>query len=384
MSLLILKKTLSLVEGFREKLMNFNKSVMLGKWTVTVCLLLISFGCKTKSYTTTSTYGVSPGDEYFSIAVLPDTQYYTATKHGGTMEMFEQQIQWIRDNRKAQNIAYVIHLGDISDHGEAKPQEWVNASSVLYKLEKDNIPYGLAVGNHDETPNSKPANGSPNTSYTKYFGKSHFKDKPWYGGAMGNNDNSDNHFDLFSANGDNYIAVYFAYNDPAKKDTYNATYEKQVMHWADSILTVYDSRKAILVTHGLLKRPKGSTSNIKPGEGDNSVPSEFTAQGKVIYNMAKYHNNVFLMLGGHISGEGFRRDDYNGHVIKSYLTDYQSRQNPPYSGEKDRNGGNGTMRLMKINKTKQTLSVTTFIPRANGMVIKEEDGDSQFTEPLFK
>lgn len=364
--------------------MRHNKSVFAGKWMITICLLLISFGCKTRLYTAALSYGAEPGEEYFSVAVLPDTQYYTATRHGGTMEMFEQQIQWIRDNRKSQKIAYVIHLGDISDHGEAQPQEWVNAKNALYKLEKDNIPYGLSVGNHDESPNSKPANGDPNTSYTRYFGKSHFKGKSWYGGAMGNNNNSDNHFDLFSANGGSYIALYFAYNDPQKKELYNPVYEKEVMHWADSILTVYAGRKAILVTHGLLKRPKGSNSNVKPGEGNNSVPSGFTAQGKVIYNMARLHDNVFLMLGGHISGEGFRRDTYKDHVIKSYLTDYQSRQNPPYSGEKDRNGGNGTMRLMKFNTTRQTLSVVTFAPRANGGLIKEEDGDSQFTEPLFK
>jgi hypothetical protein len=110
----------------------------------------------------------------------------------------------------------------------------------------------------------------------------------------------------------------------------------------------------------------------------------FTKQGTQIYNMAKKHPNVFLMLGGHIAGEGFRRDEYQGNVIKTYLADYQSRQNAPFGGEKDRNGGNGLMRLMRFNTTKQTLSVITFAPRASGEIIKEEDGDSQFTEPMFK
>ncbi len=39
---------------------------------------------------------------------------------------------------------------------------------------------------------------------------------------------------------------------------------------------------------------------------------------------------------------------------------------------------------MRLNKTKQTLSVLTFIPQANGAVIKETDGDSQFTDALYK
>jgi len=39
---------------------------------------------------------------------------------------------------------------------------------------------------------------------------------------------------------------------------------------------------------------------------------------------------------------------------------------------------------MRFNKSKQTLSVITFAPKSNGQILKEEDGDSQFTEPLFK
>lgn len=353
----------------------------LHKWIFTTALFLFAFGCKTTSYTTSPGYGVQKGDTYFSIAVLPDTQYYTALKNGGTMEMFYDQIQWIRENRKKENIAYVVHLGDITDHDI--PVEWERAKSALYKLDEDNIPYGLCVGNHDETPNGYPSAGSPVTDYTKYFGRSHFKNRPWYGGAMGNGENSDNHFDLFTVNGDKFIALYFVFNDPSYKG-YNAEYEKQVITWADSVLTANSNRKAILVTHSMLGRPKGSTSDIKPGEGNRNVIPEFTKQGQNIYNMAKHHANVFLMLGGHISGEGFRKDVYNGNVIKTYLTDYQFRENLPYGGVKDRNGGNGNMRLMKFNKTKQTLSVTTFAPRSKGTVIKEEDEDSQFTEPLFK
>jgi hypothetical protein len=361
-----------------------NNTLPFFKTLLIFSLLLISFGCKTISYRANnpeSTYGVATGEEYFSIAVLPDTQYYTAIKNGGNMQMFENQIQWIRDNRKDQNIEYVIHLGDITDHNISL--EWDRAKSVLYKLDEDNIPYGLSVGNHDETPNGNPSKGDEKTDYTKYFGKSHFKDRKWYGGGMGGNDNSDNHFDIFTANGEKFLALYFVYNEPGNK-SYSEEYEAKTLKWADSVLTANADRRAILVTHSMLTRPKGSESNQKEGTGNNSVPSEYTKQGKQIYNMAKHHKNVFLTLGGHISGEGFRRDTYNGGTIKGYLTDYQFRENAPYGGVKDRNGGNGLLRLMKFNKTKQTLSVTSFSPKTNGQVVYETDGDSQFTEPLYQ
>lgn len=349
------------------------------KQSVLLLLLFFFFGCKTASLL--SDYGTEKGDEYESIVVLPDTQYYTAIRHGGTMQMFQNQIDWILKNYKKEKIAYVIHLGDITDHNA--PDEWERAKSAMYRLDAIKVPYGLAVGNHDQSPNGTAALGSDTTQYTRYFGKAHFANRPWYGGAMGNNNNSDTHFDLFSANGDKYMAIYFPFNQLDNKG-YNATYEKQMLHWADSILTVHADRKAILITHSMLGRPKGTTSGDKPGEGNNDLESNFTKQGQRIYDMAKHHSNVFLMLGGHIAGEGRRKDEFKGNVIKTYLADYQSRQSPPYGGAKNRNGGSGTMRLMRINKSRQTLSVLTFTPQANSTVVNESDGDSRFTDALFR
>jgi len=348
---------------------------------LTTGLIIVTIGCKSTSYTAAPSYGVDKGDQVFSIAVLPDTQYYTGLKHGGTMEMFEDQVQWIIDNVKKENIKYVVHAGDITDKN-TEP-EWERAAKTMYKLEAANIPYGMAVGNHDQTPGNQASKGVPNTPFTKYFGKSHFKGKKWFGGAMGDTDNADNHFDLFTAGGDKYIALYLVYNEP-KKPTHDPVYEKQTMKWADSILTVYKDHRAIVISHSTLSRINESPSEIRPGTNSNTEMANFTQQGKVVYETAKNHSNVFMMLGGHIAGESYRRDEYNGNVIKTYLADYQSRRSAPYATAKDRNGGNGLMRLMKFNLTKQTLAVTTFAPRANGQMIKEEDGDSQFIHPLFK
>ena len=345
-----------------------------------VLLFVISlFSCKSVSELTD--YGVNKNDEYFSIAVLPDTQYYTAMRYGGTMSMFQEQINWILKNYRKEKIAYIIHLGDLTDHNA--PAEWERATETMYKLDKTGVPYGVAVGNHDQSPNGTPSMGADTTQFTRYLGKTHFGNRSWYGGALGNGDNNDTHFDVFTANGEKYLVMYFVFNQPNYKG-YSETYEKQMLNWADSVLLANADRKAILVSHSTLGKPKGSTSGDKPGGGNRNLQSNFTGQGKAIYEMAKHHENVFLMLGGHIAGEGYRKDEYNGNVIKTYLSDYQSRQSAPYSGTKDRNGGNGSMRLMRLNKTKQTLSVLTFIPKPNGTIVKETDGDSQFTDALYK
>ncbi|MCH5599183.1 metallophosphoesterase [Niabella ginsengisoli] len=138
------------------------------------------FSCKSTSLLTE--YGIEKGDEYSSIAVLPDTQYYTALRHGGSMQMFQNQIDWILKNYKKEKIAYIIHLGDITDHNA--PSEWERAKSTMYRLDATGVPYGLAVGNHDQSPNGTPSLGSDTTQYTKHFGKTHFGNRPWYGGAL--------------------------------------------------------------------------------------------------------------------------------------------------------------------------------------------------------
>lgn len=325
-------------------------------------------------------------DQWFQMVVLPDTQYYTAEKHGGTMEMFEQQIDWVLQNFKNEKIAYVAHLGDVSDHGEQYPIEWERARKLMYKLEKplpdmpDGIPYGVAVGNHDTSPNGVPK--QLKTGYEASFGRDRFLGRSYYGGSFNDRNENDSHFDLFSAGGQNFLVLYLAFNEKGNKG-YDEQYEKETFEWAGKVLENHKNRKAIIVSHSILKRPAKTNSHFEPNGGNNDIQSDFTAQGKSIYNYFKVYPNVFMMLSGHISGEGYRVENFNGKTIKMYLSDYQSRRNAPYT-EKDRNGGNGLMRLMKFNLTKGTLSIRTMAPRKDGKHIWEEDGDSMFTHLLYR
>jgi len=324
---------------------------------------------------------VGAEENYFQIAVIPDTQYYTSLKHGGSMDMFKEQIKWIRDNRTTSKIAYVVHLGDVVESGsDNNDVQWQRAKSELYKLGADMIPFGVAVGNHDQSPIGNPSSLGTADGYGVYFGRYYMQNYPWYGGAQGSSNNSDSHYDTFAVNGQSFLVIYIEFNSPGHA-LYSASRESLVMDWADDVISSHPNHKVIVVSHSLLNKPAGSNSNLREGQGDNSVQSEFTNQGDVIYERMKHHTNVFLMLGGHISGEGFRRDEYNGHVIKSYLSDYQSRRNPPYTAN-DRNGGNGLMRIMRIDMANETLGVRTFAPRP-GPNILEEDEDSKFITSLY-
>lgn len=323
----------------------------------------------------------------FSIALLPDTQYYTAKKHNGTMRMFENQIDWIKANALTENIAYVIHLGDVSDHGEKNLEEWERAAKVMYKLEEsmegfpEGIPYGVAVGNHDTTPMGTP--GAMKDGFPKYFGLDHFKNKTYYGGAFENQSSSENHYSLFSAGGQDFIVIYVGYNEQTAKLDKNEDLENRVFKWAGGLLKEFNNRKAIIVSHSLLRRPEGSESMYFPNRDyKGKQKPNFTPQGKAVYDYFKDYKNVFLMLGGHISGEALRLDLYKGREIKSILTDYQSRRSEPY-GDGDRNGGGGLMRTLTFDLVKNKLYVKTFVPLSTSEVVYEVDNDSEYTLDLF-
>jgi hypothetical protein len=295
----------------------------------------------------------------FSIAVLPDTQYYLAQAQlGGTFDMFKAQIDWIQKNQVKENIAYVAHMGDVTEHGDnpvTARSEWYLAKTALYGLENPvSIPYGLAVGNHDQFPSQFPVKGTT-TFYNQYFGVKHFEGRPYYGGHYDRN--NDSHYDLFTAGGLDFIVVFLEF------DSHNED-QAGLYGWANEVLKKNASRKAIVVSHSIL--------HFNPIKGTNMPQASFNAEGKAIYEALKGNANLFMMLSGHVgdNGEGYRADVYNGHTIKTFLNDYQSRPN----------GGHGLMRLYTFSVKKNELSIKTFSPYFRET---ETDNDSQFTVPLF-
>ena len=70
----------------------------------------------------------------FTIAVLPDTQFYSRKYP----QIFQAQTDWVIANRTRLNIVYVAQLGDIVDGGEKFPEQWLAAMGLAgptpYKL----------------------------------------------------------------------------------------------------------------------------------------------------------------------------------------------------------------------------------------------------------
>src|SRR4051794_16926322 len=233
--------------------------------------------------TTSATAAATTGK--FSIILLPDTQYYTAEPQGtrgGSNTIFKREIKWIVNNRASNNIVYVGHLGDCSEHGDQYEVEWKRGDTAMKSLEDPNltglpegIPYGVCVGNHDQSPNG---DFSGTTSYyNKYFGKTRFTGRSYYGGHYATNNN--NFYDLFSVGNIDFLVLYFEFNT----STTNFTRSGGPLDWGESIIKSYPKRNIIVISHYVL-----------------SSSASFTSQGLNIYKRFKIYPNFKLMFGGHV------------------------------------------------------------------------------------
>lgn len=274
------------------------------------------------------TAAAAPGD--FAVAVLPDTQFYTAVMRGGEAAMFTAQADWIVSNRVSRNIVFVVTEGDISNDGGKVTVQWQRATNALYRLEDpartglpDGIPYAAVVGNHDTYYGGT-------AKFNAYFGPDHFAGRPYYGGHYGTN--NDSHYDFFRAGGQDYIVLSL---------TYAAGTDRDLMRWANGVLHAHAARRAIVVTHSLL--------NPAPWP----KPASWTQEGPAIFAPLTNNANLFLMLCGHRHGEGRRHEAVgNGRWLDVVLADYQDY----------RNGGDGFMRLMEFSPGRQAIRVKTFSP----------------------
>lgn len=279
------------------------------------------------------------------LVALPDVQFYTSQTRGGSNKMFKAQTEWVVENKDLLNIAHVMQLGDCVQNGDNNGDdiEWKRADTTMRILEDSattrihqGMSYTMCVGNHDQSPIYDP-NGTT-TFFNKYFGVERFSGRYYWGGNY--KTNADNSYQLFSKQGLDFIVVSVEYDEQANTD---------VLAWADSLLKVHKNKYAIIVSHFLI----------------NDVAA-FGAQGQAIYDALKNNPNLFLMFSGHQAGEAVRRNEYEGRVVYSLLSNFQRRIN----------GGDGWMRTMKIDPSTKSMEVETYSPWLDEY---ENDDNSHFT-----
>jgi len=244
---------------------------------------------------------------------LPDTQLY-AESHPDT---YLAQTKWIRQRARADNIKFVIHLGDIVQTATVE-QEWRNADRA-HRVLDGAVPYSVLPGNHDGAPGKTPL-------YNKYFGPQRFKDSRWYGGHMG--EKNDNNYCFFQGAGMKFMVLSLEF-DPGG----------QTLKWANDVLESHRDCRVIVATH----------CYMRPGGRDKSI-------GEKIWNkLVRKRPNVFMVISGHVLGwEHLTSTSTSdgGNRVHEILSDYQGLPG----------GGNGWLQTLRFVPDENKIHVDAYSP----------------------
>lgn len=275
-------------------------------------------------------------DGAFSVAVLPDTQRYSQEYP----EVFASQTRWIADVAEAENVQFVTHLGDIVHR--PTDEQLANADRAVRTLDESNIPYGIAIGNHDYDRDGGLA-AREATEFDARFGPDRVADSPWWGGSY-DESTMHNAYARFSHGGRDVLVLFL--------ELFPRT---EVVEWASDVLSKHADHDAILVTHGYLYH-----DGTRIDEGDEWDATHYDElegiNGPDLWEqVVEPHENVFLVLSGHVLCDGSARltsvrDD--GSMVHQLLTNYQSTEN----------GGNGYLRLLRFRPAEDRIGVETYSP----------------------
>jgi hypothetical protein len=307
----------------------------------------------------------------FTITAVPDTQHMVWRANDQAVT----EAQWIVSQKAAQNIQFVVGLGDIVNDGASDPSEWVNAKEAWDVIATMGVPFGAAQGNHDhDNWAGHPFPISGTNTYNTYFGPSspYFNAKPWYGSMTASNGLYDskgtNSWQKFTADGQTFLNICLE-DEPSDA----------AFAWADSVLAANPGIPTIIATHQVINQNNGylglsyhngGTTNAAP-----DTPSPGNA-GVEISNWAALHDDqIFMILCGHASGgvlaNGWAagngrltRTGANGNTMWIIESDYQENTAGP-NGPTQFDGGAMWVRMYTFDLTNRTMRARTYSPGWN-------------------
>lgn len=288
----------------------------------------------------------APKTSSFTIAVLPDTQFYSryatlaenqqfSRRYGS--EPYLAQTTWTATHAAMLNTQFLIHLGDVVDQA-SKSAQWQVASTAMQTLEAFKLPYSILAGNHDIL-SAWEYNGDQSTGtdaqrtltsepYLQWFPTSRAQTQSTFGGR----DTSGFHeYHIFTAQGQKFLVLSLSWRISDAGIT-----------WARGVIAANPTLPVILVSHQLL--------NIA---NDGVSPLE-TDYGLMLWEkLIRDNDQIFMTLNGHNHGAAHLTKTNNfGNAVEEMVVDYQM----------DYQGGNALMRLYEFDLTNNLIKVLSFSP----------------------
>ena len=289
------------------------------------------------------------GNGAFTLAVLPDTQYYSLSYPG----IYLAQVSWIVANVQRLRIPYVFHLGDIVDQNT--PLEWQRASQAMGLLEGV-VPYTVTTGNHDIGPSGNST--TRDTLLNQYFSFTRTAAWPTFGGAY-QTGQLENTYHLFSAGGRDYIVLSLEWG---ARDA--------VLAWADGVMAQYPRRYGIMVTHAYV-----NNNDLRYDITDTAHPQDFNPHqygtpggvndGEEMWQKLVRKHAFVMTLNGHVLGDG---TGYLASVTDKGNTCHQMMSNYQFRAQ----GGEGYMRLLEFQDDNRTIKVYTYSPLYDSFLVEPD------------
>lgn len=282
--------------------------------------------------------------ESFQLVLLPDTQMYSQKYP----EIFKAQTEWIA--RHADSIAFVLHQGDITNRNT--DEQWQNAVEALQLLD-GKVPFSFVAGNHD-IGNMGRADTRNSELFNKYMPYEKYSKTEGFGGAF-EPGKMDNTWYTFKAGGMKWLVVSLEFG-PRNK----------ILDKANEIIAKHPSHKVIINTHAYMF---SDSTRISPERNHAWVPQNYGVgkmtgedspnDGEMMWDkLVSQHSNILMVVSGHVLNSGVGTlvsKGKNGNSVYQMLANYQMGEN----------GGNGFLRILKVDPKKQTISVKTYSPYLN-------------------
>ncbi|MEU5704688.1 LamG-like jellyroll fold domain-containing protein [Streptomyces aurantiacus] len=260
-----------------------------------------------------------PRSPRFALAVLPDTQYLFDADSADPAPLRETFRHLVAERGEA-NIAFMTHLGDVTEHGT---EDEIERAADTFRTIHGKVPYSVLAGNHDITGDDQRGD----SAYLAAFGPARYASMPTYRGASPDGYNT---YHVLKAADRSWLVLALDWRISDKG-----------LRWAQSVLDKHPTLPAVLTTHDI-------------AWSDDDGTAQLSDNGKRLWDgLVRGNDQIFLALGGHYWPPGrtvLRNDDDND--VHVHITNYQDRYY----------GGAGMIRTYGFDLARGVIDVETFSP----------------------
>lgn len=265
-------------------------------------------------------FRITAGGNY-NVVFLPDIQNSVEFRP----EVISASTDWLVNNKEKANLASVISLGDnVNTYSDQK--QWDNALAAVEKFPENNIPFFPQPGNHDYGKEYYLDTFGPNSSLGKKMTEQGLVYSPsGYSSYL-----------FFDGGSYCYLVVSLSMNHIE---------DEAESAWFEQVLKDNPNYPTIVTSH-----------NVSTCDAASPEKVHLSENGKIIWNITKKYDQVFMMIGGHYHGAGeeLLTNDAGRQVI-SILADYQFAYN----------GGNGFLKFAEFDEAHNQIKLSTFSPYAS-------------------